>query len=141
MLKTLLLCCTLLCTLSLSATNIMAAGKTSPFLITGELPHLTKLLMQEWDNPDLNLSEEQKTKLLVIRTETISGVQTLSPQVAMLQQQVIAGINNGKTPAELQTSVEELATLKAKATMLHLSCIYETSALLDQQQLKLLTQN
>ena len=49
---------------SLSATNVMAEGKNSPFLIVGKIPHLTKLLMQQWDNPELNLSDAQKTKLL-----------------------------------------------------------------------------
>lgn len=126
-------------TLSLAITDGLAAGKQSPFLITGQLPHLTKLLMKQWDNPALNLSEEQKTKLLVIRTETISGVRALGPQVSTLQKQVTDGIANGKTPAELQPTVTQLADLKAEATMLHLNCIYKTSAILDKQQLQILT--
>jgi hypothetical protein len=127
-------------TLSLALTDGLAAGKQSPFLITGELPHLTKLLMKQWDNPALNLSEEQKTKLLVIRTETISGVRTLGPQVRALQKQVTDGITNGKTATELQPLVTQLAHLKAEATMLHLNCIYKTSAILQKQQLQLLIQ-
>ena len=140
MFQKIILCIALICTFSLTTTNSMAAGNKSPFLITGELPHLTKLLMNQWDNPTLHLTQDQKTKLLVIRTETISGVQTLSPQVAMLQQQVTTGIANGKTPSELKSTVAQLAQLKAEATMLHLNCIYETNAILDKQQLDILTQ-
>ena len=140
MLQKIILCFAFICMFSLVTTNSMAAGNKSPFLITGKLPHLTKLLMHQWDNPTLHLTKDQKTKLLVIRTETISGVQTLSPQVAMLQQQVTTGITNGKTPSELKSTVEQLAQLKAEATMLHLNCIYKTNAILDKQQLDVLTQ-
>lgn len=139
MLKKYTLCFTLvLMLISLHSTTLLAQG-SSPFLITGKLPHLTKLLMQQWENPRLNLSAEQQTKLLVIRTETISGVRVLGPQVIALEKQVVEGINQGKTPEELQATVTKLADLKASATMLHLQCIYKTNAILSQEQLTLLT--
>jgi hypothetical protein len=65
--------------------------KQSPFLITSELPHLTKLLIQQWDNSELKLTEEQKAQLLVVRKETISGVKGLAPQILPLQKQVAEG--------------------------------------------------
>lgn len=135
--KTIIMLATLI--LLLPVTSTMAKGQNSPFLITGKLPHLTKLLMKQWDNPALNLSEPQKAKLMVIRTETISGVRELGPQVAALQKQVVEGINHGKKPGELHVTVTQLAALKAEATMLHLNCIYKTRAILNAEQLHILT--
>jgi hypothetical protein len=114
--------------------------KQSPFLVTSELPHLTKLLIQQWDNPKLQLSEEQKTLLLVVRKETMTGVKGLAPQIPPLQKQVTEGIFDGKTPDELGAAVQAISKLKTEATMIHLKCIYDTSKILSQQQLDLLLQ-
>lgn len=107
-------------------------------MITGELPHLTKLLIKQWDNATLHLTDEQKTQLLVVRKETIEGVQNLAPQIASLQKQVTEGIFNGETPDELYSVVQTISKLKAEATMIHLKCIYDTSKILSQQQLDIL---
>lgn len=127
---------------SLSAVSVMAEGdgkqKDSPFLITGKLPHLTKLLMKQWDNAELHLSEEQKSKLLVVRKETIGSVQKLGKEIAVLEKQVVDGSLGGKTPEELRPLVQEIEKLKGEATMVHLRCIHTTSKILDQQQLDLL---
>ncbi|MCP4337348.1 MAG: hypothetical protein GY799_00330 [Desulfobulbaceae bacterium] len=150
MLKNLILSlATLAIIFSLSSTNLMAqdnnspAGKRqqkkqSPFLITGELPHLTKLLMQQWDNSTLHLTEDQKPQLLVVRNETMAGVKNLAPQIASLQKQVTEGIFIGKTPDELHSNVQAISKLKAEATMIHLKCIFDTSKILNQQQLDIL---
>ncbi len=114
--------------------------KQSPFLIANELPHLTKLLIQQWDNPKLQLSEEQKKQLLAVREETMAGVKNLAPQIPPFQKQVTEGIFDGKTPAELSPAVQAISKLKAEATMIHLKCIYDTSKILSQQQLDLLLQ-
>ncbi len=132
-----------------SATNLMAQGDNSsaekgvsknspPFLITGKMPHLTKLLMKEWDNPKLNLSTEQKDKLLVVRKETISGVQALTKKISPLEEQVAEEIFAKQTPEDLSSLVQTIAKLKAEATMVHLQCIYDTSEILDTQQLEFL---
>ena len=150
MLKKLILCLsTLAMIFSLSSSNLMAQGnnsptgegqpkKQSPFLITSKLPHLTKLLMQQWDNPTLHLTEEQKPQLLVVRKDTIAGVENLAPQIASLQKQVTEGIFIGKTPEELHSIVQAISKLKAKATMIHLKCIFDTSKILTKQQLDIL---
>ena len=150
MLKNLILSlATLAIIFSLSSTNLMAqdnnspAGKhqqkkQSPFLITGELPHLTKLLMQQWDNSTLHLTEDQKPQLLVVRKETMAGVKNIAPQIASLQKQVTEGIFIGKTPDELHSTVQAISKLKAEATMIHLKCIFDTSKILNQQQLDIL---
>ncbi len=130
-------------TLSLTAVSCMAEGKgqhkkDSPFLITGKMPHLTKMLMQQWDNTTLHLTDEQKTKLLVVRKETISGAQKLGKEMKPLENQVAEGSRSGKTPEELQPLVQSVAKLKADATMVHLSCLYNTRAILTTEQLELL---
>ncbi|WP_457574811.1 Spy/CpxP family protein refolding chaperone [Desulfolithobacter sp.] len=109
-----------------------------PFLITGKLPHLTKLLMQQWDNPNLNLSEEQKSKLLVVRKKTIGAVRQIGPKVAALEKQVVEGIFAGKSPEELRSQVEAIARMKTRATMVHLQCIHDTRNILTDAQLDLL---
>jgi hypothetical protein len=147
--KSILLLTVLTMIFLLSTANLMAQEnnspggngqqkKNSPFLITDKLPHLTKLLIQQWDNPALHLSEEQKTKLLVVRKETIAGVRKLGQEIASLEKQVTEGIFAGKTPEKLHSLVQTIAGLKAEATMIHLRCINDTSAILDQQQLNVL---
>lgn len=135
----------------LSGTTLMAQGnspsekdhqqqKPSPFLITSGLPHLTKLLIQQWDNPELQLSEEQKAQLLVVRKETMTGVKGLAPQIPPLQKQITEGVFAGESPEELSSAVQALSQLKTEATMIHLKCIYDTKKILSQQQLDLLLQ-
>ena len=110
----------------------------APFLITGKLPHLTKLLMVQWENAELHLSDEQKTKLLVVRKETMGDAKRIGKEVGVLEQQVTEGSLNGKNPEELQSLVKDIAKLKSEATMVHLRCIYKTSKVLDQKQLDFL---
>jgi len=147
--KTIMLTVVLVLVCVLSAGNLVAkagnsgAGmkqkaKTPPFLINGKIPHLTKLLMEQWDSSDLNLNKGQKDKLLMVRKETMSGVRRLSHEIAPLEQQVAAEIFAGKTPDELSTIVKKVAALKTEATMLHLQCIAKTSAILTGQQLTIL---
>ncbi len=132
----------LLMIFSLSATGVMAEEskqkKDSPFLITGKLPHPTKLLMQQWENEELNLSDEQKTKLLVVRKETMANVQKLGKEITLLEKQVVAGSLGGKPPEELRSLIQEIEKLKGEATMVHLHCIHTTNKILDQQQIDFL---
>lgn len=107
----------------------------TPFLITGKMPHLTKMLMQHWDNAVLNLSDDQKSKLLVIQKKTIGDAQRLGKEISPLENQVAAGSLSGKTPEELKELVQKVAKLRTEATMVHLQCIYNTSNILDQRQL------
>lgn len=112
--------------------------KDSPFLITGKLPHHTKLLMQQWDNDELQLLEEQRRQLLVVREETIGGVQRLGKEISELEKQVVEGSLGGKDPEDLRALVQKIEKLKGEATMIHLRCIHTTSQILNQQQLDLL---
>jgi hypothetical protein len=94
--------------------------------------------MQKWDNSTFHLTEDQKPQLLVVRKETMDGVKNLAPQITSLQKQVTEGIFIGKTPDELHSIVQAISKLKAEATMIHLKCIFDTSKILNQQQLDIL---
>jgi len=122
-------------TLSASAPK-QAKGK--PFLIQGKLPHLTMMVKVLWDDEDLALTKEQKTKLLQIRKDTMSGAKGLAKQINPLEAKIVKKSFEGATPASLQADVEKLANLRAKATMIHLECIYNTRAVLTKEQLYIL---
>ncbi len=134
--------------LSLSCTNIMAEKvatsdkssqmtelkKNPPFLIMGKMPHMTKQVMQAWDKPEFNLDEEQKSRLLAVRKETLSKANELAMKITPMEQQVAEGIFAGKTPEELAPIVKQIADIKAEATMLHLRCIKQTTDILNDEQ-------
>ena len=124
------------------AASIQAApdtGKSTPFLINGKMPHLAMLVKQQWDNPALKLTEEQKKQLQEVRKETMEGAQALGAKIMPLEQQVAEGIASGKTPKELKGLVDQVAALRAQATMIHLQCIYKTKKILSKEQMGVLT--
>jgi len=114
--------------------NMMQKKKNSPFLIKHGLPHMTKMIMKSWDDPKLALTEEQKTKLLVVRKETMSGVMRLKPEVMALQKEIVQASKAGTKAAELKAKVEKLASLETEATMVHLKCLDDSKAILSTEQ-------
>jgi len=134
--KSILLLTILTVIFSLPTNSLMAASpkKDSPFLIVGKLPHATGILMRNWDNPILRLSEAQKEKLLIVRKETMAGVGALKKKIGPLQKQIVEETKAGKSPTELKTMVTTLAGLKAEATMVHLKCVYDTNNVLHKEQ-------
>lgn len=106
----------------------------SPFLINGKMPHLTKLVKMHWDT--LNLTDKQQEELLKIRKETIMAVKTLKPKILQLENEVATAVTAGETPDKLKEKVSQIADLKAKATMVHIKCIYNTKNILSKQQLQ-----
>ena len=109
--------------------------KNSPFLIKHGLPHLTKMLMKNWDDEKLALTPEQKEKLLVVRKETLGSVMSLKPQVMAMTKEIVQASKAGTKAAELKAKVEKLASLEAEATMTHLKCIEDTKAALKPEQM------
>ncbi len=114
--------------------------KHSPFLINHGLPHMTKMLVKNWDDPKLALTPEQKEKLMVVRKETLGSVKTLKPEVMALTKEIVQASRAGTKAAELKAKVEKLASLEAEATMTHLKCIENTKAVLKPEQLNYLMQ-
>ncbi len=119
--------------LALGSTSLYAQQK--PFLIHGQLPHLTKTIMVLWDDEDLALTPEQKIKLKEIRQRTIGGLSTIKGEVFPLEKEIVSASDNGVNPDTLEDSLEKLAELRAEATMLHLRCLYDTRKTLTQKQL------
>ncbi|MEA3372166.1 MAG: cytochrome c [Campylobacterota bacterium] len=114
------------------------ASPRPPFLINGLMPHLTKMVKMKWDDPTFNLTPEQKTKLIKVRKVTMQGVMDLKPKVNMLEQKIASQSASGKAVEEMMPLVKKLASLKVKATRVHLECIYNTKQILTAEQLAFL---
>jgi len=112
--------------------------KGKPFLIIGKLPHLSGLVKLMWDDEDLALSADQKKKLLVVRQNTMKAIQSIAPKIHALEAKIVKASNDGVKDSSLKSEVSILATLRAEATMIHLSCIYETRQILSADQLYIL---
>ena len=117
----------------------MNALLNSPFLINQEaLPHMTKVLVQNWDKATLGLSSDQKEKLLVIRKETMSAVMKVKKQVKVLEAEIIEAMVDGEEPKSVYSKVDKVAKLKAQATRAHLKCISDTIGILSDEQMEFL---
>lgn len=127
----------LLSTLILSVGSTSLLAKQKPFLIHGQLPHITGTIMQLWDDEDLALTPQQKTKLKQIRIKTVSGLATLKGEVFPLEAEIVKASKGGAKPEDLEEDVEKLAELRAEATMIHLKCLYNTKRILTKEQLQL----
>ncbi len=122
-------------------TNTKNNTKASPFLITTRgMPHLTKMVKQNWDNKELRLTQEQKEKLLIVRKATMGAVMDLKPKVLKLEKKIKMLTMQGETPQNLYPMVEKLSKLKADATKVHIDCIHNTKKILTSAQIKILLQ-
>jgi len=111
------------------------ALKSSPFLLNGDnFPHLTKILIQNWDK--IGLTKEQQEKLLVIRKETLSGVKAIKQKLAPLEEQVVEMAVDGEDPAKVKPILEEMAKLKVEATLIQYKCLTGSIAILSDEQLE-----
>ena len=102
------------------------------------LPHLTKILMENWEKGALNLSDEQKKKLLLVRKETMSGVKNIKKELSEVEAEVIELLVDEEALKTMQPKVEQVAKLKAKATMIHLKCLKDSVEILTDEQLEYL---
>ena len=106
-----------------------------PFLVDGKMPHLTGILKQHWDDPDLELTPEQKAVLLLIRKNTMSSVMDLVGELDQLESSLAEQAMAATPPDQLAPLVDKISGLKAEATMVHLRCIHDTMEILDDRQL------
>ena len=117
----------------------MNSLKGSPFLMNQDaLPHLTKILIENWDKATLGLTDEQKTKLLVVRKETMAGVKKIKKALAPLESEIIEALVDEEELKSMQPKVDEVAKLKAEATMIHLKCLKDSIAILTEKQVELM---
>ncbi len=113
----------------------MNALKHSPFLINStRLPHMTKLLIQNWDKAALGLSKEQKEKLLLVRNETLSKIKKIKNELKMLEVEVSEAMIDREDPKSLEKQLDEISKLKLEATKVHLKCIADTTSILSEEQ-------
>ena len=119
--------------------NKLATLKASPFLINNDnLPHMTKLLIQNWDKAKLGLTAEQKEKLLKVRKETMSGVAEIRKKLKILEFDVADAMMDREDPKSVEKLLEEIAKLKLEATKIHIKCISETTSILSEEQVAVL---
>lgn len=117
----------------------MNALMNSPFLINNEeLPHLTKLLILNWDKAKLGLTDEQKKKLLVVRDETLGAMKEIQEKVKVLEEEIIEFTVDDEALEKIYPKVEELAKLKVEATKIQLKCLKESMKILNDAQIEFL---
>jgi len=115
------------------------ALKGSPFLVNAEgLPHMTKLLVENWDKTALGLSKEQKEKLLVVRKETLAAVKKIKKQIKPLEDEVAEAMIDREDPKSVEKQLIDIAKLKTEASRVHLKCIAQTTEILSEEQVAFL---
>ena len=115
------------------------ALKGSPFLINSEaLPHMTKLLIHNWDKKLLGLTSTQKEQLLKVRKETIGAVKKIKKQLKPLEASIAEAMIDRENPKELEDTLLKIAKLKLEATRVHLDCITKTTSILTEEQVEFL---
>lgn len=117
----------------------MNALLNSPFLLNKEeLPHLTKLLIMNWDKAALGLTDEQKEKLLVVRHETLSAIKEIKEKVQALEAEIIEAMVDGEPLEETYPKLEAVAKLKVEATKVQLKCLKRSMEILNDAQIEFL---
>lgn len=107
----------------------------SPFLVNNAgLPHMTKLLLENWDKAKLALSDDQKSKLLVVRKNTMGGIKKLKGKIIELENEIAEDMMDREDINTLDEKIEEIAKMKIEATKIHLKCISDTTTILSDEQ-------
>lgn len=107
----------------------------SPFLIKNGLPHLNRMLMPYLNDPDFNLTSEQKFQLAKLRKSSMAAIMEAKPKVTALRKEIIKASQTGVSSEKLKAKVAELALLESTATLIQLKCIESTKAILSKDQL------
>ena len=76
--------------------------------------------------------------MLIIRKETKTGVQKLKIEIEELEAEVIEAMIDREAPSSVESQVDEIAKLKAEVTKIHLKCISNTIAILNDEQIEFL---
>ena len=87
------------------------------------------------NNPDFNLTAEQKYQLAKVRKSSMSSIKELKPKVTALRNEIIRASQKGIGLETLKPKVAELALLESTATLIQLKCIEYTKAVLTKDQL------
>ena len=127
-------------TAGMSPKSKKARGMKSIFLIQRGLPHYSGIIKRMWDDKGLNLTKEQKEKLLVVRKETMKALFEIKPKVKELEKKIIALTKEDKKITEIYKDLNKLARLKEEASKAHLKCIEKTKEILTKEQFEYIHQ-
>jgi hypothetical protein len=117
----------------------MNALINSPFLLNSEeLPHLTKLLLNNWDKAALGLTDEQKEKLLAVRHDTLDAIKEIKQKVKALEGEIIEAMVDGEALETVYPKLEAVAKLKVEATKVQLKCLKRSMKILNDAQIEFL---
>ena len=112
---------------------------SSPFLLNSRgLPHMTRMLLHNWDKTALGLSQAQKEKLLVVRKETLRAVKKIKQELKFLEDEVVEAMLDREAPKSVDAQLIEISKLKLEASRVHLKCIADTTAVLSEEQVAFL---
>jgi len=120
--------------------NKLSSLKNSAFLINQDaLPHLTKILIENWNKEKLGLTSEQKKKLLVVREDTLKRIKRIKKLLKVLEPEIIELTTDEDSKIkEISKKLERISTLKSEATMTQIKCLRESVQILNEKQLELL---
>ena len=111
----------------------------SPFLLNSRaLPHMSKVLIENWDKGSLALSVDQKKKLLTVRKSTMTAVKNIKKKIKVLEADIIEIVFDAEDLKSADSKIDEVAKLKAEATKVHLKCLADTVEILNEEQMELL---
>jgi len=124
------------------------AGEASPFnkqenfpkdyfLIPKNLPFSMGLVLHHPQSSTLNLTKEQKEKLVKVKSETVPSVIKMAKEIKELELSLVKQItHDGKKASELDALVDTIAQKKAALTKAHLKCIETVRETLTLEQRK-----
>jgi len=113
--------------------------RNSPFLMNqSSLPQITLLLMKNWGKGKLGLSNEQKSKLLKIRTHVVENIKNIKEKLYEIERDIIELTMYDGEIELIEAKVNEASKLKAKATMVQIKCIIASVEILTDEQMTVL---
>ena len=107
------------------------------FLIPKNLPYLVGLSLYDSSSSKLNLSKEQIDAILEIKKAVVSTAAKKALKIKKMELDIVQKISfthKGTKAKELYATVDEIATLKAELTKLHLTCIEKVKSILTKEQ-------
>jgi hypothetical protein len=117
----------------------LAQLKASPFLMNQDaLPHLTKILIQNWTKGTLGLTSEQKDKLLVVRKDTLRDVKRIKKELSKIEPEIIEMLVDNEDSKKIEAKLKRVADLKLEGSLVHFKCIKDSINILNEKQIELL---
>jgi len=113
----------------------------SPFLIKHGLPHMNKMIMPYLNDPNFNLTAEQKFQLAKLRITSMTAIKEAKQSIIALRNEIIKESQKGVSLEKLKPKVAELALLESTATLIQLKCIETTKEILTKDQMYFLLVN